>query len=492
MRKSLIILGVPVDDITMKEALDRIEQFVAIGRATGKTHQIATVNADFVVNALHDPELCFILQQADMATPDGTPLVLGARLLGVPLSGRVTGADMVPALAELSAQKGYSMFFLGAAPGVAERAAAILQERYPGLNVIGTLSPPKSSVIEMDRSLVDHLNQLRPDILLVAFGNPKQEKWISMVAKELHGPVCIGIGGTLDMITGEVKRAPVWMQRSGLEWLFRLVQEPRRLWKRYVKDLFYFSLFFARQWWAMKRDPKHAPLMMAELVDTAESIDANELRVIGRLVVNNVAEFVQQAEIALLQRPFLAINLSEATFLDSSALGALVNLANRAQAAGGTLWLVAVPPPIMHVLQLVKLDRFFEIHTTFSQAVARRPAQNALPVIEASTVATGWAVVKMPRMVDASSASNVVGQCDEVLAQNPRLVLDFSETVLLSSAGLAAMVKLNRKSRERGGELRVASANHDVTHGIKLVRLDSVVPLYQDVQSAITSTLPKT
>src|SRR3954464_7016393 len=144
MRKLLIILGVPVDDLNMSEALARLEEFIRIGRATGKSHQIATVNADFVVNSLHDPELRRILQESDMATADGMPLVMGARMLGVPLTGRVTGADMVPALAERAAQKGYSVYLLGARPGIAKQAAYILQSRNPGLNIVGVVSPPNT------------------------------------------------------------------------------------------------------------------------------------------------------------------------------------------------------------------------------------------------------------------------------------------------------------------------------------------------------------
>ena len=123
MRKILIILGIPIDDLNMDAALNCLEEFVAVGRVTGKTHQIATVNADFVVKAIDDPELRWILQESDMATADGMPLVWGARLLGVPLEGRVTGADLVPALAERAARNGYSIYLLGGAPGVAKNAA---------------------------------------------------------------------------------------------------------------------------------------------------------------------------------------------------------------------------------------------------------------------------------------------------------------------------------------------------------------------------------
>ncbi len=119
MRKLLVVLGVPIDNLTMEEALERCDAFIADARLSGRTHQIATVNADFVVNSLNDPELRRILQEASMATADGMPLVWASRLLGGPIPGRVTGADLVPALAERAAQKGYSLFFLGARPGVA-------------------------------------------------------------------------------------------------------------------------------------------------------------------------------------------------------------------------------------------------------------------------------------------------------------------------------------------------------------------------------------
>lgn len=505
MRKLLIILGVPIDDLTMSEALDRLEQFIAVGRKSGTSHQIATVNADFVVNALHDPELRYILQQADMTTADGTPLVLGARLLGVPLAGRVTGADLVPALAERAAQKGYSLFLLGARPGVAAQAGKILQERNPGLKIAGIVSPPNTSVLDMDPAIVEELKAARPDILLVAFGNPKQEKWISMYARQLNIPVCIGIGGTLDMIAGVTRRAPAWVQNAGFEWLYRLMQEPRRLWKRYVLDLFYFGTFFVRQWWAMRQDrSRPAPGATQDIVSlypppepaapeapaAPQATAPNPIEQVGivaihgRLDVSNQEAFARQAEQALALVPMLAIDMAQATFLDSSALGTLVALTNRARAAGGGLWLINVPANIRQILTLVRLDTFFEIHDGIEQLLAHQ--QHTADNQQAEIEHEGWSVIAMPRMLDADTAPLMIGRCSECLEKNPRIILDFSNTVLLSSAGMAALVTLNRTSRERGGEMRVAGCSHDVLHGIKLVRLDGMLPLYQDVQAAIT------
>ena len=229
MRKLLIILGVPIDDLNMAQALERLESFILTGRATGRSHQIATINADFVVNSLHDPELRRILQESDMATADGMPLVLGARLLGVQLADRVTGADLVPALAERSAQQGYSLFLLGARPGVGARAAEILQERFPGLRIAGVISPPNLPIEQMDASILDQIKAARPDILLVAFGNPKQEKWIAAHREPLGVPVQIGVGGTFDVLSGNTRRAPLLFQKARLEWLWRVLANPRKI-----------------------------------------------------------------------------------------------------------------------------------------------------------------------------------------------------------------------------------------------------------------------
>lgn len=510
MRKLLVVLGVPVDNMTMDEALARCDEFVSVGRATGRTHQIATVNADFVVNSLHDPELRRILQEADMATADGMPLVWASRLLGGPLPGRVTGADLVPALAERAAAKGYSIYFLGAKAGVAAKAAEILAERHPGLKVAGIYSPPPASVLEMDREVFERVAAAKPDILLVAFGNPKQEKWIRMYAPELHVPVCIGIGGTLDMIVGVTRRAPRWMQRSGLEWLYRMAQEPRRLIKRYVHDFGYFGYFFARQWWAMRRGTAvsmaptaavapAAPAAPAPLTSSVPSVppasfeafapvpETPAMPVInlhGRLDVANCEQFVEQARARLEDSGSLVINMAEATFLDSTGLGALVALANQARATSGSLYLVAVPRPVGELLALVKLDRFFEILPDVGAAEQRRVTPETPP--EPQPAGGGWAVVKAPRIFDAGAVPAVLERCEQRVAELPRLVIDMSDTIFLASAGMAALIKLDRVSREHGGELRVAGCSPDVLRTLKLVKLDALLKVYSTTAEAMS------
>jgi N-acetylglucosaminyldiphosphoundecaprenol N-acetyl-beta-D-mannosaminyltransferase len=479
MRKLLIILGVPIDDLTMPEAIDRIESFIADGRQSQHLHLIATVNADFVVKSLKDPELRLILQEADMATADGMPLVWGARKLGVPLEGRVTGADLVPALAERAAQKGYSIYLLGAAPGIAAKAADVLTAKYPGLKIVGVVSPPNQPILEMSHNIVDDINATRPDILLVAFGNPKQEKWIGMHARDLKVSVAIGVGGTLDFIAGKTKRAPEWMQQSGLEWIYRLLQEPRRLWKRYVVDMFGFGTFFVRQWWIMRGQSSPSPALPHAdgIMLENKAIFAIE----GRLDRGNLAGFVSNAEEALMNTPYLIVDMARATFIDSAAIGSLVALSKKARDAGGDLRLAVVPDPIKRTLALIKLDRFFEIDATLDQALTRSVSA---PIETASHRVQQWSVIKLPRRVDAQTSPRLIEDGEAALADNVRLVLDFSETAFLASAGLAALLRLNRAAIDRSGQLRLAACSKDVVRVIEMVKLDKTLSLYATVQAA--------
>jgi N-acetylglucosaminyldiphosphoundecaprenol N-acetyl-beta-D-mannosaminyltransferase len=393
---------------------------------------------------------------------------------------------MVPALAERAAERGHSLFLLGARTGVAAQAAEILVQRHPNLRIAGVLSPPQSSVLEMDPAIIETVRAARPDILLVAFGNPKQEKFINMYARELQAPVMIGVGGTFDMIAGITRRAPQWMQSSGLEWIYRLAQEPQRLWKRYVHDLIFFGSFFVRQWWAMRKGHTIAPVLPAGEAVLVENSVVLNLR--GRLDVTNREAFVARAEAALNENPNLVISLDGCEFLDSSALGALVVLANKARASGGVLTLVAVPSPIMQILQVTRLDRFFHIEEDVDAGLHVR--HSTTPVVEPTRDKSGWQVVKIPRMLDASNAPELISTCEQLLARQPRLVLDFGETHFLSSAGLAAMIRLDRKARELAGGLRIAACSRDVLRSIQLVKLDTLIPVFGDVQQATGSVTP--
>ena len=212
LQHSVAVMGLPLANVTEEEAIDEIEKLVL----SGGTHQVATANLDFWLNSLHDVNLHRIIAGCSLVLPDGMPLVWISRLLGKPLKQRVSGADLVPMLAALSARKGYRIYLLGGKPGVGARAAEVMQERFPGVNIVGHHAPALADLERMDHGdTLERIRAAKPDILLVAFGNPKQEKWIRMHSKRLSVPVSIGIGGSMDMLIGDVKRAPRWMQRSG-------------------------------------------------------------------------------------------------------------------------------------------------------------------------------------------------------------------------------------------------------------------------------------
>jgi N-acetylglucosaminyldiphosphoundecaprenol N-acetyl-beta-D-mannosaminyltransferase len=203
------------------------------------------------------------MRSTDLSIPDGMGIVWGARLVGTPIRERTAGADLVPALARRAADEGWRVCLFGGAPGVAQRAAAVLREQAPGVDVVVVPSPMVDAGGGMDAAVVDELRAVGADVVCVALGNPKQERWISRWGRAVGAPVCIGIGGTLDFLTGTTRRAPDWMQRAGLEWIHRASSEPRRLVGRYAHDLVVFGPALVRQMWTGRRRRHRGRVLVA-------------------------------------------------------------------------------------------------------------------------------------------------------------------------------------------------------------------------------------
>ena len=225
------LAGVLVDRVDGRGAAATLERFVADGRS----HQVVTVNADFVRLARQDADFRALLNTADLAVADGMPLVWLSRLRGTPLPARVTGLELVEESCRLAARLDIGVFLLGAAPGVASAAGRTLERRHPGLRIAGTYSPPFGPWSADDTALaVAAIRDAGRCILFVAFGAPRQDRFIRSNLATLDIPVAMGVGCAFDLLAGEVRRAPAWVQRIGAEWLWRLAQEPRRLWRRYL------------------------------------------------------------------------------------------------------------------------------------------------------------------------------------------------------------------------------------------------------------------
>lgn len=219
------LFGLSIDRVSMDEALGRIDEFIA----ERTPRHIVTLDSSMIVIAREDAALHQIVANADMITPDGVGVVWASRLLGKPIEHRVSGVDLVAGVCERSERCGISVYFLGAAPGVADEAAENLKRKFPGARIVGTRH---GFFAEADEpQIVADIASRRPDVLFVAFGIPKQEKFIQRHKAEMNVPVSIGIGGSFDVHSGRVQRAPVWMQKAGLEWLFRLMQNPKKIGK---------------------------------------------------------------------------------------------------------------------------------------------------------------------------------------------------------------------------------------------------------------------
>lgn len=228
-------MNIELDNLTFNEALEKIDCLI---HEDIKAYGV-TPNIDHIVQVQKDMELLEIYRNANLVLTDGKPLLWIAKLYKTPIKEKVSGSDLFPEICKLAAQKGYRIFFLGAAEGVAKKAAQRLQKKHIGLQVVGTYSPPFG--FEKDKEeiqkILHMIHEANPHILIMGLGTPKQEKFIYRYREEFGVPFSIGLGASLDFEAGNVRRSPKWMSNMGLEWLYRMVQDPKRLIKRYLIDM---------------------------------------------------------------------------------------------------------------------------------------------------------------------------------------------------------------------------------------------------------------
>ncbi len=228
------IADVEIDNISMQETLDKVEDFIR-----SKTNKfIVTPNVDHIIRLRKDAKFRKCYKSSSLILADGMPILWAASFLGMPLKEKVSGSDLFFKLCELSARKGYKLFFLGGREGASKKSAEVMSKKFPSLRVVGFYCPPfgfENDTKETSR-ILEAIKKVSPDILFIGVGSPKQEKWIYDHKEEYNVPVSIGVGAAFDFASGVVRRSPIWMQKIGLEWLWRLMMEPKRLWKRYLID----------------------------------------------------------------------------------------------------------------------------------------------------------------------------------------------------------------------------------------------------------------
>lgn len=227
-------LNTEVDNLTMNEAINQIDRLIQMRTPS----YVVTPNVDHIAKLEKDEEFKDVYKNADLILTDGMPLIWISKLKGNPIKEKVSGSDLFPKICELASNKGYSVFLLGAAEGIADKAAENLKNKYEGLNIVGTYSPSygfEKKSDEIDK-IIRIINECKPDILAVGLGAPKQEKFLYKYKKRLNVPISLAIGASIDFEAGNIKRAPKWMSEHGLEWFYRFLKEPKRLFKRYFID----------------------------------------------------------------------------------------------------------------------------------------------------------------------------------------------------------------------------------------------------------------
>lgn len=228
------LMNTEIDNLTMDETLDAIDSLIKEDNCS----YVVTPNVDHIVQLEKDEELKRVYENASLILTDGKPLIWISNWYKTPIKEKISGSDLFPRVCDLAAKKGYTMYLLGAAEGVADKAAKNLMDKYKGLNIVGTYSPPfgfEKDKVEL-KKIERQIQEVHPDISIVGLGCPKQEKYMYHHCKELDVPISFGLGASIDFEAGNIKRAPRWMSEHGLEWLYRITQDPKRLAKRYLVD----------------------------------------------------------------------------------------------------------------------------------------------------------------------------------------------------------------------------------------------------------------
>lgn len=467
LRPPVLILGVPFDNLTMAQTIEAIESMIR----SRKPHYLVTANLDFLAQATRDVELRRILLDAHMVVCDGTPPLWVSRVLTNPLAERVAGADLVPRLIHRAEERGHRVFFLGATPASAREAVRRLRRQHPRLEV-DFYSPPFKGLLEMDHDEIRRrISEARPDMLFVCFGCPKQEKWIWMHYRQLGVPVCVGVGATLDFLSGQFRRAPVWMRKWGLEWVHRLAQEPRRLFRRYVSDAVAFSTGFLRQLQclgAAERSMRFAPLVLER--EMRQTMDLVRLR--GDLSMGAVQGPLSRFEPSPDRN--LVLDLAEVRGIDSTGLAWLIRLCARTRNLDRQLLLAQLTPGLRRLFDSMQLDGFFECIDNLDAVLMKSPRPPA-PECGAAVLLEPGPRVRWQGEVTAVNVDRVWQETQAFLAasQTNVMTLDLNAVTFIDTSGLGLMVRTKKAAGERQVSLTISGLRPAVLNVVRLARLES-------------------
>jgi N-acetylglucosaminyldiphosphoundecaprenol N-acetyl-beta-D-mannosaminyltransferase len=400
-------------------------------------------------------------------------------LLGNPLPERVAGSDLVPLLIDLAAERNYRLFFLGASEESSRQAVANLRKSHPGLALAGFYSPPFNPLLEMDHDEIRRrILQAKPDLLFVSFGCPKQEKWIAMHYRHLGVPVAVGVGGTIDLLTGQLKRAPRWMRRTGSEWIFRLVQEPQRLFRRYLKDLWVFGWAILSQWWRLQAGQSRSWSRLVSAKHTQAGTSWQCVKAPGRLDLLAVESDALKVEGILEDGRDCFLEMSEVGFIDSTGVGLLIRLQKQLRALGRQLVLQEPSATVRGALGVMHLQEVFACVQDYEAALELLEARCHETQVNVSLRADGTlAVFTWQGEVTAANAEEVWRQTRAQLLSvaSSGFIVDISRVRFIDSSGLSVMVRTRKLARQRGIDLVFKDLQPAVRNVLRLARLEGIL-----------------
>ncbi len=509
--KASAVLGVPIDDVSLNEAVSDILEMMAAFHQDQRLRHVATVNVDFITNVLswrfkktRHPELMHILRQADMVTADGMPLVWASKWLGAPLKERVAGSDLSPLLVAACEQEGKSIYFLGGKrfEMTAYRAARILQQQHPGLKIAGIDSPwvhvagePLAQSDEADQQIVEKINASGADLLFIAFGSPKQEIWFDRNRHRLKVPVTIGVGATFEFMAGTIARAPEWMQRTGLEWMFRLAQEPRRLWKRYLVDFVKFgllvwpSVFFYR-YEALKRRFKKKTLSTLHESQTLRQPSGNFHKHVflpQKLLASEMQTLLKDIQLSRTPPSMIVFDFSGVRDLTAGGIGTLIRIWQRLKTDRIPLAAAGFNPRVRRLLMVNRLmDYFFpEDANIFPSKTGSVNVSHPTSFDYALQPISGDIVhFRLAGVFDTFQAAKIDY---DALLQNigdRDCILDLSMLSYIGSSGLMLLLNVSKSILSHGKCFVICHSQKNVRQLLQMAGLNRLFVILRDVTAA--------
>lgn len=495
------LLGIPIDNLTLSETLAKIFDLIERLPSTqeGTSPFVGTVNTDFIVNMMgwrwntpRHPELLHDLREAEMNTPDGAPLVWLSQLLGCPLKQRVTGADLLPLILQECEKRGKSVYFFGGDTHFEDKLLPTIQKLYPTLKIAGHTAPHVSLTgesleftPEQDELVILDIQKAKPDVLLISLGNPKQEIWFQRIRYQLKIPISIGIGGALNFLIGKIQRAPIWMQKRGLEWIYRLLKEPTRLWKRYFVDAYVLIALITPltilnrllKWRAtyLPQNTSQTPFSaysfkvdnQVSLIITLPSIlDKQELSFLTGLLKEDI------------QKGFLVFDFKNVLYIDAVLIALFMEIIKNSSLKKIRVLFLEIPYSIQSLLNRHRVWDLFEVHVLHhpQDLITVWQGEVSVPLFSISYSKTPTkAIIHVLGSLDASQHPLLLFERMIKEIQGLDCELDLRYCSFLDSSGIGLFLKLKRYQAKYAKKLILSYLSPAIKQTLRIAQVDSIL-----------------